>query len=181
MMYKGKGGQYVMAGVQAAPGMKMTVRSNVRLPDSEVGCSWYEESKKPYYAETVTVQKRQPATLPLNTALIFLCALFVIFGGLILNKAVRRAELSKQITATENAILEVQKKNADLALQVADARDLARIGYDASQKLHMVAATEAATVAVQAPSTRPYGEGTTTAQAQQSPSFAQGSMITGSR
>lgn len=179
-MYKGKGGQYVSAGVQTAPGMRMTVRSNVRLPDSEVGSSWYEAEKTPYYAKTVAVKPVGTKTVPLNAALVFLCALFVIFGILILNKAVQRAQLTKQITAMEAAIVTIQKDNLDLAAQLAEARDLARIGYDASQRLHMIAATEADTVAVLAPSTRPFGE-ETIALAENSPVLAQDGKVTGSR
>ena len=76
-MQKGKNLQYVTAGVQAGPGMRMNVRSNVRLPDSEVGGAFVME-RQPYYAEQVRPAERRPAAMPLNAALILLCALFLV-------------------------------------------------------------------------------------------------------
>lgn len=156
MSTKSKLGQYVAAGVQASPGMRLNVRSNVRLPDSEAGCSWAEEeAPKPFYAETVRPARRQPVTVSLRTASVLLCALFVVFGVLTLNKAVQRADLSKRITALESAIAETEKDNAELLVQVAQARDTARIGYAALQ-LEMVYAAGVEAVPVQAPDTRPF-------------------------
>ena len=68
MMYTGKNGQYVAVGVQGTPAMRLNVRSNVRLPDSEAGVSWYDAAQKPFYAETVAERKRAPLTIPLNNA-----------------------------------------------------------------------------------------------------------------
>ena len=165
MMHKGKNGQYVTAGVQRASSMKMNVRSNVHLPDSEVGASWYDVDQKPFYAETVAERKRTPVTVPLNGAMIFLCALFVLFSVLTLSRTIRKAEIAKNISAMEQSILDIQSRNADLALQVAEARDMARIGYDASHRLQMIDAMKAETVAVHAPDTRPFGENETAAAA----------------
>ncbi len=158
-MHKGKGGQYVSAGVQGTPGVKFDVRSNVRLPDSEAGAAWREEGRpQPYYAENVCPLPRQPRTVPLNTAMIALCVLFVFFGTVVLVKSSRRAELSKQISDIEVSILDRAAKNAELEIGLAEARDSVRIGYDAAQKLHMVATASEAPVTVTAPSTRPFGE-----------------------
>ena len=157
-MYKGKKGKYVTAGVQKTPSMPFGVAATVHLPDSEVGAAWYDPNQKPFYAETVMKQKRGPRTMMLNTALILLCALFVVFGVMTLTRTVRKAALAKDISAMEQAILELQRENADLALQVAQARDLARISYDAVNRLQMVASGEADTIAIHAPDTRPFGD-----------------------
>jgi len=172
MMYKGKNGQYVSAGVQGTPSMRLNVRSNVRLPDSEVGASWYDAAEKPFYAETVAQRRRMPLTVSLNSALIVLCILFVMFGTMTLSRVIRKSAITKDITAMEQSIQDIQNRNADLALQVAEARDMARIGYDAAHKLQMVAASKAETVAVHAPDTRPFGE---------EPAAAVSGMKTGSR
>ena len=41
--------QYAAAGVQAMPGIRLNVRSNVRLPDSEAGCEG-TYAQQPFYA-----------------------------------------------------------------------------------------------------------------------------------
>lgn len=178
-MYKGKNGQYVTAGVQGTPGMRLNVRGNVRLPDSEAGVSWYDAEAKPYYAQELPQQIRKPVTVPLNGALVFLCVLFVVFGALTLSRVVNRAAIVKNISAMETAMQKAWKDNADLTVQLAEARDLARIGYDASHRLQMIAASNAETIAVRAPETRPYSGGTVTAQT--SPFSASAGRITGSR
>ena len=172
MMYKSRNGQYVTAGVQGTPSMRMNVRSNVRLPDSEAGVSWYDAAQKPFYAETVAERKRAPLTIPLNNALIVLCVLFVLFGTMTLSRVIRKSAITKDISAMEQSIQETERRNADLALEVAEARDMARIGYDAAHKLQMIAASKAETVAVHAPDTRPFGE---------APAAAASGMKTGSR
>lgn len=178
MMHKGKNGQYVTAGLQAAPDVRLNVRSNVRLPDSEAGSSWYEEGPKPFYAAQVAARRRGPATVPLNSALLALCALFVVFGILALSRTVHKAAITKNISAMNQSIQETERMNSDLALQVAQARDLARIGYDAVNRLQMIDAVKADRVAVHAPNTRPYGE---TADGQADETAVPGGLLTGSR
>ena len=104
--------------------------------------------------------------------LIVLCMLFVLFGTMTLSRVIRKSAITKDISAMEQSIQETERKNADLALEVAEARDMARIGYDAAHKLQMIAASKAETVAVHAPDTRPFGE---------EPAAASGGMKTGSR
>lgn len=158
MMYKSRNGQYVTAGVQGTPSMRMNVRSNVRLPDSEAGASLYGAAQKPFYAETIVERRRMPITVSLNSALVFLCLLFVLFGAMTLSRTVRKAAIAKDISAMEQSIQETQLSNAALALEVAEARDMARIGFAATHKLFMEDAADAETKAVHAPDTRPFGE-----------------------
>ncbi|MBR5109433.1 MAG: hypothetical protein IK099_04490 [Clostridia bacterium] len=179
-MYKGKSGQFATAGVQCTPSMRLNVRSNVRLPDSEVGGSWYADDQKPFYAETVCVKKREPMTVPLNAALVALCILFVVFGSLALNRVIRKTAIAKDIHAMSQSIEETKTRIDGLTLQVKEARDSARIGYDASHRLNMIAASEAETIAVHAPDTRPFGEESAPG-GEASPATVQGAMKTGSR
>ena len=171
MMYKSRAGKYVAAGVQKSPAIMIDVRSNVHLPDSEAGASWYDPNQKPFYAETVMKQKRGPLTLTRNSALIFLCALFVVFGAMVLTRVAHKASLTKHISEMQQAIEKIQKSNRDLEIEVSNARDIARIGYKAQNELYMVDASSAETVAVHAPDTRPFGEESTVVN----------SMKTGSR
>lgn len=154
-MQKGKNLQYAMAGVQAMPGMRMNVRSHVRIPDAEVGYD-ADAQRQPYYATgPATPVSRRSATIPANIAAIFLCAIFLVCGVLILNKAVERAALTKNISAMEQGIVQTLQDNTQLAVEVMEARDSARICYAAAQNLGMVASTGVEAVPVVAPETRP--------------------------
>ncbi len=178
-MQKGKNALYVTAGVQAAPGMRINVRSSVHLPDSEAGQA-IDPDRQPFRAEHVASAPRESVTVPLRGALLFLCALFVVFGCLIVSKAAQRAELTKHISAMENEINRTVKENELLAEKVADARDPARICDMACQKLKMKAPSSDTTERVVAPDTRPF-EIKTAVQADNSPYSALDGMITGSR
>ena len=158
MMHKGRKEKYVSAGVQKTPSMPFEVRDTVHLPDSEAGAAWYDPDQKPFYAETVAARKREPMVMTLNSALILLCALFVVFGALTLTRTVRKAALTKDISAMEQAIQRIQNSNAELILQVTEARDMARIGYAAVMNLDMVSADKAETIHVRALNTRPFGD-----------------------
>ena len=178
-MQKGKNVLYVTAGLQAVPGMRINVRSSVHLPDSEAGQACDPE-RQPFRAERVRSVPRESITVPLRGAMLFLCALFVVFGCLIVSRAARRSELSKRITAMENDIVQTEKENLLLAAQVAEARDPARICDVACQKLQMKAPSSETTEHVIAPDTRPYQNKTVT-QADASPHAALDGIITGSR
>ncbi len=178
-MQKGKNAMYVTAGLQAAPGMRIHVRSSVHLPDSEAGQA-FDPGRQPFRAGHVAAAPRESVTVPLRGALIFLCALFVTFGGLIVSKNAQRSELVKYIGNMEKEIVQTEKENELLAEKVADARDPARICDMACQKLKMKAPSSDTTERVVAPDTRPF-EIKTTAQADNSPRSALDGMITGSR
>lgn len=178
-MQKGKNAPYVTAGVQGAPGIRFNVRSSVRLPDSEAGQT-QETDRLPFQAMQVRAMPRESLTVPLRGALVFLCALFVLFGGLIIGKAVRRSEYSKKISAMKSDITETEKENMELAAEVEKARDPGRISDMALKRLEMKAPASDTTEHVTAPDTRPF-EQKNVAQADASPHTALDGMMAGSR
>lgn len=179
-MQKGKNAVYVTAGLQAVPGMRINVRSSVHLPDSEAGQA-IESGRQPFRAGRVAAAPREIVTdVPLRGALLFLCALFVLFGSLIVSKAAQRSDIVKYIDTMEKEIVLAEKENRLLAEQVADARDPARICDAACQKLKMKAPSSDTTERVVAPDTRPF-EPKTAVQADNSPLAALNGTITGSR
>ena len=178
-MQKGKNALYVTAGLQAAPSMRINVRSSVHLPDSEAGQA-IDPDRRPFQAGQVAAAPRESVTVPLRGALLFLCALFVVFGCMIVSKAARRSELVKHIDAMEKEIVQTENENRLLAGKVAEARDPARICDVACQKLKMKAPSSDTTERVVAPDTRPF-ETQTAVQADNSPHTALDGMITGSR
>ena len=177
-MQKGKNDPYVAAGLQNAPGMRFHVRSSVSLPDSEAG-QIDDPDRQPFHAKYVRPVPRQSLTVPLRGAMLFLCALFVLFGGLIIGKAVRRAEFSKKITEMNSDIIKTEKENVELAAEVEKARDPGRIS-DTALKLKMKAPANDTTEHVFAPDTRPL-ENKTVVQAEASPLSALDGLISSSR
>ncbi len=146
--------QYASAGVQGMPGIRLNVRSNVRLPDSEAGCADMP-LQQPFYAGRTAAPPRRHLTVPARGATIFLCALAVLFGALILNRVSQKAALARDRSAMESAIAQTVMENADMALRVAEARDSARICYAAVQNLGMISANGVEAVPVVARDTRP--------------------------
>lgn len=175
-MQKGKTMQYAMAGVQAMPGMRMNVRSHVHVPDAEAG---YDGQRQPYYAAKTQRLPRRSATVPANVGIIFLCAVLLTFGIMVLDRACQRAELSKNISAMEGSIAQTIIDNSQLTLEVMEARDSSRICYAAAQDLGMVAATGVEAIQVMAPDTRPDIQ--TESLTENSPFSVEHGMITGSR
>lgn len=178
-MQKSRNVQYVAAGVQTMPGITMNVRSNVRLPDSEAGRSWAQE-RQPYYAAHIRPAEKRSMTVPMNAALIFLTALILLFGFLVISKACERSDISKRISAMESGIAQTERDNENLKIEIDQARDSARISYAASQNLGMIASTGVEAVRILAPETRPY-EKQTAAQTAPSPNAVPGAYISGSR
>ena len=175
-MQKGKNMQYAMAGVQLAPGIRMNVKSHVRVPDAEAG---YESDRTPYYAaETRPATARRAATISCTAGVVFLFVVFAAVGLLVVGRAARRAELSKSISAMESSISQTLKENSQLTVEVMEARDSARICYAAAQNLGMVASTGVEAVLVTAPETRPAHE---SSPAEGSPLHAVQGIISGSR
>ncbi len=178
-MQRSKNAPYVEAGMQETPGVRFNVRSSVHLPDSEAGQA-EDAERQPFRAEHIRQTPRESLTVSLRGAMVFLCALFVLFGGLIVGRAVQRAECSKKITAMDQDIRQTEKENEELAAEVEKARDPARICDVALSKLQMKAPAKDTTERVTAPDTRPF-EIKTAVQTETSPIAALDGMITGSR
>lgn len=145
---------YTTAGIQLSPGICMNVRSYVRVPDGEV-----DRGMGPKPFEAPLGKKRtahRSVTISRTSALLFLAVVAVIMGALVLNKRAAMNKLSASISRIDNQITETVRSNSDLTVEVMQARDSARIGYEAVQNIGMIAAAGVDSVPVMAPETRPY-------------------------
>ena len=181
-MQKARNAQYAGAGVQAMPGIRMNVRSYVRLPDSEAG-SGFVMAQEPYSAVPAAPRRaRRHIMVSARFGALFLCAVFLLFGIRIVSKASQRAQIVKQISEIEENIAAANKKNADLAVQVAAAKDSVNICYEAVQRLGMIASVGVQYIPVDAPLTRPAQPLVTVTAAQEtSPFSALDGIMSGSR
>jgi len=176
-MQKGRKMQYASAGVMGMPGIRLNVRSNVRLPDSEAGGAEMP-LQQPFYAGCTASPPRPHLTVTFRSAAVFLCALSVLFGAMILSRMSQKAQLARDRSAMESAILNTQAENEDLKRQVDEARDSARICYAAAQSLGMISSSGVEAVSVVARETRP---AQTNTAMETSPYSARDGIITGSR
>lgn len=177
-MPKGKNAAYVTAGLQAASSERFFVRSGVYLPDAEAGRA--DDTQRTPYRAGAAVPARPALSVTWRAAVIFWCALFVLFGGLLVSRAARRAALTKSISETQRLVETRLDENAALALQVKEARDILRISSLAESRLHMHAPTEETTYRVTAPDTRPL-DTLYTAETADAPQSAPDGIMTGSR
>ncbi len=180
MMRKFQTARYNVSGVQTPADGWMHVRSHVTLPDAEAGGGWIQ-GREPFHATEVRrISRQRSFTVPFNGAALFLCLLFVAFGAAALSKAVKKAEITKNIVSMEESIDTTLRDNAELTLEVAAARDSAHISYLAVQNLGMIDSKTVEAVPVVAPETRPAKTAQTT-QVHSSFYDARDGMISGSR
>ena len=171
-------GQYSSAGIQLSPGIRMNVRSYVRVPDGEVDRGL---GPKPFEApHGKAACARRAMTMPRTYALILLGVAFTAFLFLGVAKSARKSKLSAAITRLDTQIMETVRSNSQLTVEVMEARDSARIGYEAVQHIGMIAAAGVDSVPVTAPDTRP-NEKIFSSQTGNSPLPAAAGILSGSR
>lgn len=175
-MQRVKNMAYATAGVQMMPGIEMNVRSHVFIPDAEAGS---EQVRSSYRAES-TVERKKEWTLPRNVARMFLALVFVVLSIVVLTKCVQRNNLAASYRTTQASIESTEAENVMMTEKLAEARDINRIRYLASNQYKMVSAASVESIPVTAPVTRP-ANGNTYGQAAASPFGSGHGMIAGSR
>ena len=105
----------------------------------------------------------------------------MLFGAAVISRAVRRAEISKSISAMQSGIQATERDNSELALAVAAARDYNHVTTMAEKELNMVKADSVTPVEVYAPETRPRQTVQTTLAGFLELNDARDGMISGSR
>lgn len=147
--------RYAQAGVHAAPGGMMHVRSHVVLPDAEAGRE-RDGDRQAYVHRGPVPSSRRVIRIPVSWAAVILGVLALFFVIKIGGKLNQRASESKQISSMEQAIVATIRENMELETQVAKCRDSSRICYRAVQELGMVSSAAVNAVPVTAPDTRPF-------------------------
>lgn len=121
------------------PKYPITVRSNVYLPFSEATDSAVFGGCVPYRCQALSSYvRREPRTVPLKKAVIFLLALVLFFSCCIGSRVIYMNKLKCETAHCLEQIQKTQLDNIELAKRVEEARDPARICYAAVQKLGMV-------------------------------------------
>ena len=146
--------QYVSVGQQAAPYERMRVRSNVRVPDAEARCDYYDG--RPSY-EAPQAIAREPITVSLRAVLMILSAAVIVLLAVYCGTVFKRASFYRQgrMICEEIRLLEIS--GAELDRRLAEAKEERSICYTAARDLQMIDGDSAPRDPVYAPSTRPGG------------------------
>ena len=143
---------YAVAGVQMQPGMRMSVRSHVFVPDAEAGG---EDQRQQYFAGANAAKaSRGPVTVRWGFAVSLTAAVFLFMAILIGSRAVALDHLRDRIHDDNEQIKYTEGEIEALKEDVADAQDIMRISYVAEQQYDMIYANRADAVPVTAPQTR---------------------------
>lgn len=146
---------YSLAGIQSnVTGRIINVRTSVHVPNMTFDIA---DDRKPYICTNpVDLVRKQPKTISIRAALIFLSIFILFFGVQICGKLNRKSYLENDITKMYAAIEQTKIDNIRLAEEVKAARDPSRICYRAVQSLGMTSSEAVEAVYVIAPNTRPY-------------------------
>lgn len=171
---------YAIAGVQFQPGMRMNVRSHVRMPDAEAGTP---DQRQQYFAEGEPVSvSRQPVMIRRSVALwiLTLAVLAVmVFLGV---KMGTLGDLRKKLTKAQTDLQATEVSLKEMDVKLADARSPVRISYVAEQEYHMISSKAVEPVQVTAPFTRDEQRNAYNSGSRENSPFSPGlGMISGSR
>ncbi len=157
-------GRYAQVGVCSGSACRMTVRPNVLLPFGDL-----DENDMPAPlrrpvrraprtagSAPVTPRHERPVQRGVSfTAALYIVGFFVFVLGIItLVNTSRMTEKSKSVSSLRAQIEAGQKENNELAMQLDEKADGAKICYAAARELGMVSAEGADVVYLTAPSTR---------------------------
>lgn len=143
---------YAIAGVQFQPGMRMNVRSHVRMPDAEAGTP---DQRQQYFAEGAPVSiSRQPLMIRRSLAVAVLVIAALVVMAILGVKMYTLYGLRNELSGNQQIFRETEAALAEMDLKVAEARSPVRISYAAEQEYHMISSSAVEPVPLTAPYTR---------------------------
>ncbi len=141
--------------VTAGSASRFNVRDAAHLPDSDAGTD-LAGCYRAMGGTTVRREVKRAMTVSSRTALIVLAVALFLCGSVI---GVKWAAVSSAEARVRQMIISMERtRNDNLSLekQVADVRDLSRIGYIAVTRLGMVASDDGNTVVMYVPQVEAY-------------------------
>lgn len=142
---------YAVAGKQERPYERMSVRSNVYVPDADV-CA--DCDGRPAYTAPAGV-RREPYRISMKAVVLIVAAAAFVLGMFYVSALAKRAGVYK---AGQQVYNEIQTLNGDIIViqeQIAQAQDPNKLRYEASQRLKMINSEGVTPIEIFAPETRP--------------------------
>ncbi len=147
MSLASENGQYGSAGAVFADDVKFHISESAYLPDGDAGTEFAGSFRTDHRRE----KKKKTFLVPTRVAVFLLSAVLFVCGISVLLNVYRINTIEKQI-ADMRTQMDVTRQETDrLREDVAQNRDLARIGYIAVHELGMVASNDGNTVRMYIP------------------------------
>lgn len=129
--------RYVTAGTRMVPNQAVQIRSNVYLPGSEV-CERIREDVFCAQDSDMYTRRRKHYVMNMKAAVCVLFILVLVFGCIIIGKAVRKNSMRKEINSIASNLETLTEQNRLNAKKLDDAREASKICYKAVRELGMV-------------------------------------------
>jgi len=147
---------YSVAGCQAQPQERLNVKSNVHVPNAEIGENY--DGRMSYAAPDHVYRRKRSYDVSFNTAIVMVSVTLFIMMMLVITAHVRKQECVNTCNDLIAGIYAVKDEIAEKQDDVAKARNSSTICYRAAQELGMVASQGVEAIEIYAPNTRPQTE-----------------------
>lgn len=129
--------RYVTAGVRMVPNQSVQIRGNVYLPCGEV-CERVHGDVFCAQDSGMNTRKKKHYVLNMKASICLLAILALIFGCIIIGKAVKKGNLRSEITAVSTNLESLREQNLLKVREVMEAKDTSKICYRAVHDYGMV-------------------------------------------
>lgn len=129
--------RYVTAGVRMVPNQSVQIRGNVYLPCGEV-CERVHGDVFCAQDSGMNTRKKKHYVLNMKASICMLAILALIFGCIIIGKAVKKGELKSEIATMSANLVNQKEENRKNEQKVLDARDTSKLCYSAVHDYGMV-------------------------------------------
>ncbi len=147
---------YSVAGRQAQQQDKLFVKSNVHVPNAEIGENY--DGRKSYSAPDQVYCRKRSYDVSMHTAVLMIGVTLFITMMMVISTLVQKQAVVNECNDIINNMYGVQAEIDQVMPDVMKARDSASICYKAAQELGMVASQGVEAIEIYAPNTRPATE-----------------------
>ena len=144
---------YSVAGRQAQSQQRLFVKSNVHVPNADIGESY--DGRMSYSAPDHVYCRKRTYDVSLHTAVLLIGVTLFVMMMLVISTLVKKQAIVNTCNDIVNNMYAVQAEIDEVMPYVMEARNSATICYKAAQQLGMVASQGVEAIEIIAPDTRP--------------------------
>lgn len=144
---------YSVAGRQAQQQERLFVKSNVHVPNAEIGENY--DGRMSYAAPDQVYRRKRSYDVSVHTAVMLIGVTLFIMMMMVISTLVQKQAVVNECNDIINDMYAVQAEIDAVMPSVMKARDSATICYKAAQELGMVASQGVEAIEIYAPNTRP--------------------------
>lgn len=144
---------YSVAGRQASQQDRLCVKSNVHVPNAEIGENY--DGRMSYSAPDQIYHRKRSYDVSVHTAVMLIGATLFVMMMMVISALVQKQAVVNECNDIISKMYTVQAEIDKVMPDVMKARDSANICYKAAQQLGMVASQGVEAIEIYAPNTRP--------------------------